>query len=66
MSITTKEAVEHLSAALQSDPGFAASWQANIAMPIIDGCKRRGIEMSHADANALADDLMAHLFGVKS
>lgn len=62
--ITTKEAYDHLAGALQTDAGFALSWQANIAMPIFDGCKSRGIDMSHAQANILADDLMKHLFNV--
>jgi hypothetical protein len=63
--MTTKEAVDHLCVALQGDPSYAVTWQANIAMPILDGCKRRGLALSHADANALADDLMQHLFGVR-
>lgn len=64
--ITTQEAVEHLTVQLQSDPDFALAWQANIAMPILDGCRKREIPMTHENANALADDLMLHLFQVKA
>lgn len=63
--ITTQEAVEHLMRELQADHSFAMAWQANIAMPILDGCRRRGVRMDHGTANALADDLMLHLFKVR-
>lgn len=64
-AITTQQAVDHLMRELQADPSFAMAWQSNIAMPILDGCRRRGVRMDHATANALADDLMLHLFNVK-
>ncbi|HOF19431.1 MAG TPA: hypothetical protein PK082_11020 [Phycisphaerae bacterium] len=46
---------------LQRDCGYADAWQANIAMPILDGA---GGKLTHAEANAIADRLMAHLWGV--
>lgn len=64
-SPTIERCVTTLSKALQEDPGFAISWQSNIAMPILDACKNLGVPMDHATANHLADGLMLHLFGVK-
>lgn len=64
-SPTIERCVSTLSKALQECPEFAVAWQSNIAMPILDGCKRRVVVMDHETANQLADDLMLHLFGVK-
>ena len=54
-------AYQTMANALRNDPEFAQSWQANIAMPIYDGAKGR---LTHAEANEIADKLMAHLWGV--
>lgn len=48
--------------AMRDDPGYALSWQCNIAMPICDGAKGK---LTIHEANAIADDLMSHLFEVK-
>lgn len=61
----TADAFNHLALEMRNDPSYAQTWQANIAMPILDGCKKRSIAMTHAQANELADDLMEHLFAVK-
>jgi len=58
----TGKAYRALTKAMRDDPGYALSWQCNIAMPILDGAKGK---LTHAEANAIADDLMRHLFGVK-
>lgn len=60
----TADAYNHLAGAILADPSYAITWQANIAMPIFDGCAKRNIPMTHAQANELADDLMAHLWRV--
>ena len=56
------KAYKTMSKALQSDPTFAISWQCNIAMPILDGAKGK---LTPSEANAIADQLMQHLWGVK-
>jgi hypothetical protein len=58
----TADAFNHLAEQIRDDPSYFQAWQANFAMPILDGCKSAGIAMTHAQANALADRLMAHLF----
>ena len=58
----TARAYNQLSSAMQNDPSFALSWQCNIAMPILDGAKGK---LTAEEANAIADDLMRHLFGVR-
>ena len=47
--------------ALQNDCGYADAWQANIAMPIFDNA---GGKLTHAEANEIADKIMAHLWSV--
>ena len=47
--------------ALQRDCGYADAWQANIAMPIFDGADGK---LTHAEANEIADRIMAHLWSV--
>ena len=47
--------------ALQGDCGYADAWQANIAMPIFDGANGK---LTHAEANEIADRIMAHLWSV--
>ena len=59
----TGRAYRALAKAIQDDPGFAHSWQCNIAMPIFDGAKGK---LTHQEANEIADRLMNHLFEVKS
>ena len=59
----TARAYGHLSDAMKNDPSFALSWQANIAMPILDGSRGK---LTHAEANEIADRLMKHLFGVEA
>lgn len=54
----TQRAYRDLTAAMKRDPDFARTWQCNIACTLMDA------GMSHADANAAADRLMRHLFGV--
>ena len=44
---------------MRDDPSYAHSWQCNIAMPIYDGAKGK---LTIHEANAIADDLMRHLF----
>jgi hypothetical protein len=58
----TGKAYRALTQAMRDDPGYALSWQCNIAMPILDGAKGK---LTRAEANAIADDLMSHLFAVK-
>lgn len=58
----TGRAYRALTKAMRDDPDFAHSWQCNIAMPILDGAKGK---LTHAEANAIADELMQHLFEVK-
>lgn len=58
----TGKAYRALTKAMRDDPSYAHSWQCNIAMPILDGAKGK---LTHAEANAIADALMAHLFEVK-
>lgn len=58
----TARAYRDLTGAMKRDPGFAASWQSNIAIPILDGAKGK---LTHAEANEIADRLMRHLFEVK-
>lgn len=58
----TARAYKNIAAAMQNDPSYALSWQCNIAMPIYDGANGK---LSHEEANAIADKLMAHLFGVR-
>jgi len=58
----TGKAYRTLSRAMQADPDFAHSWQCNIAMPIFDGSHGK---LTLEEANAIADDLMSHLFEVK-
>lgn len=50
-----------LTKAMLDDPDFAHSWQCNIAMPIYDGAHGK---LTLAEANAIADTLMLHLFDV--
>jgi len=52
-----------MATALQCDPAYALSWQANIAMPILDGANGK---LTPAEASAIADRLMSHLWGVSS
>lgn len=47
---------------VRDDPDYAHSWQCNIAMPILDGAKGK---LTHAEANAIAENMMRHLFEVK-
>ena len=54
----TAWAYRHLSREMKRDPGYAHTWQCNIACPLMDE------GMTHADANRAADRLMRHLFGV--
>jgi hypothetical protein len=58
----TGRAYRHLSKAMQDDPGYALTWQCNIAMPIYDGANGK---LTLPEANAIADRLMKHLFNVK-
>lgn len=58
----TGRAYRHLSKAMQDDPGYALTWQCNIAMPIYDGANGK---LTLPEANAIADRLMNHLFNVK-
>lgn len=57
-------AVRYLSKQLQRDKAFRDSWHANIAMPIYDAVNADCVEpiMSNAQASAIADRLMKHLF----
>lgn len=57
----TANAYKKLTKAMRDDPSYALSWQCNIAMPIYDGVNGK---LSHAEANAIADTLMKHLFDV--
>jgi hypothetical protein len=56
----TGRAYRHLCKAMQNDPGYALSWQCNIACVIFDSnvCNQK-------QANEIADKLMAHLFNVR-
>ena len=54
----TQMAYRTLTKAMKRDPDFAHTWQCNIACPLMDA------GMNHRDANAAADRLMRHLFGV--
>lgn len=63
MTFRTARAVRDLSKALQEDNSFAITWHANIAMPIYDGAKGK---LTPAEANAIADNLMQHLFQAKA
>jgi dihydroorotate dehydrogenase len=54
----TARAYRDLTNAMKRDPDFAHTWQCNIACPLMDA------GMNHAEANAAADRLMRHLFGV--
>ena len=54
----TQWAYRTLTKAMKRDPDFAHTWQCNIACPLMDA------GMNHIDANAAADRLMRHLFGV--
>jgi len=54
----TARAYRDLTAAMKRDLDFAHTWQCNIACPLMDA------GMNHRDANAAADRLMRHLFGV--
>ena len=56
------KAYRTMAKALQADPGYAISWQANIAMGIYDGAKGK---LTSAEANQIADELMRHLWGVR-
>jgi len=47
--------------ALQNDPGYAKSWQANFAVTIYDGARGR---LNLAEADEIADDLMRFMWGV--
>ena len=58
----TAKAYRTMARALQRDEGYALSWQANIAMPILDGSNGK---LTHNEANRIADALMLHLWGVK-
>lgn len=64
--ITVKDSMECVAAALaeQSGPGsYRDSWLANIAMPILD--QRGKLDLTtHEGANAMADILLKHFFGV--
>ncbi len=50
-----------LTRAMRSDPGFAHSWQCNIAMTIYDGAKGK---LDLEESNKIADRMMKHLFDV--
>lgn len=56
----TGRAYRTLTKAMRDDPGYALSWQCNIACVIFDSnvCNQK-------QANEIADKLMAHLFEVK-
>lgn len=56
--MTTKEAMDHLRAALQSDPDYAWGWHCNIAMAAFDEGLDRGA------ANRAAARFMKNCFGV--
>ena len=58
----TGKAYRALTKAMRDDPDYTRSWQCNIAMPIFDGAKGK---LTIHEANAIADDLMRHLFEVK-
>lgn len=57
----TANAYKTLAKAMKDDPQYAASWQANIAMPMFDAAKGK---LTHQEANDIADILMRHLFDV--
>lgn len=65
--MTTKEAVEHLTKALESDPGYWICWQANIAMAFKDEFNRHplnGMQLKddiHEIANTAADNFLKRL-----
>ena len=52
-------AMRDLTARLQEDPGYAWSWQCNLAVPIMDVTG-----VSHEQANQAAAHLMQHLFDI--
>lgn len=56
----TGRAYRHLCKAMKDDPGYALTWQCNIACVIFDSnvCNQK-------QANEVADKLMAHLFDVR-
>ena len=56
----TARAVRDLERAFQTDDSFVLTWKCNIAMTLIDRTR-----LSRDEANAAADHLMRHLFGVK-
>lgn len=56
----TGRAYRHLCKAMKDDPGYALTWQCNIACVIFDSnvCTQK-------QANEVADKMMAHLFEVR-
>lgn len=58
--MTTKEAMDHLRGALQSDPEYAWGWHCNIAMAAFD----EGLDRDAA--NRAAARFMKNCFGVDS
>ena len=61
--MTTKEAYEHISNALKTDPDYAWSWHCNIAMAILDA---DDADVSHKDSNIAAAHVMERCFGVNT
>lgn len=57
-----KKALKVLKEAMVCDPNYAYTWQCNIALPVWDAA---GSKLNLAEANKIADALMAHLFEVK-
>ena len=51
-----------LARAMQADPDYANSWQANYAMTILDRSNRK---LTAAECNEIADILMRHCWRVK-
>jgi hypothetical protein len=53
--------------AMQDDPDYARSWNANISMPIYDELRRNGFKHTQSIkiANTCGDKLMRHLFSVE-
>ena len=57
-SSATREAVETLSVALRTDPGYWLSWEANIAMAFKDEVARNPKASVHEQANAAAKNFL--------